>query len=130
MNKEEKVINLYGIPVHATTEWPDYDPDMSYDGGSYYQPSITATWTADGAACVLHIEDSSCGDFGGDIAVSLTVGGKASAYARYGSLAEGHGADCTTFRGDIPDHQFALLVAAELGYCRVPYNGTWREVQK
>lgn len=53
-----------------------YNPDTSYNGGGYFQPSGTATvQTAQGIVTVL-VNDTSCGDFGSRIGITVHAGAK------------------------------------------------------
>lgn len=54
--REEKN-TMFEISVNV----PDYDPELSHNGGSYYQPSFIAV-KEDGSKYTL--DDTSCGDFG------------------------------------------------------------------
>lgn len=52
-------------------EAPDYDADRCNNGGSYYQPTGGALFAVDGQPVTVEIADSSCGDFGSRVYVSI-----------------------------------------------------------
>lgn len=69
--------------INMFEEYEDYDEALCHNGGSYYQPTWTITFS-DGA--VMEIEDSSCGDFGSRIDGSLKIPGKEVLRFNYGSM--------------------------------------------
>lgn len=50
---------------------PEYDADRCNNGGSYYQPTGGALFSVDGQPVAVEIDDSSCGDFGSRMFVSI-----------------------------------------------------------
>ena len=108
---ERKTIVFRSRKVSVTTEYPDYDPELCCDGGSYYQPTIKARCRG----YILVIADQNCGDFGSDIQIALHRGSlRASpiAEAHYGSLASER---YSTFH-----EGFWAALAAHLGYSHMP----------
>ena len=106
-------INFNGETVSVMYDIPDYDPALSCNGGSYYQPTIVSSARDDEE---FVIDDSSCGDFGTRIDVSLFRGGVEIAHAYYGSMLN-EGQEYSDFTPGNPQHDFWLRFAAEqLGY--------------
>jgi hypothetical protein len=72
-----------GDEIQVTESYYDYDPDLSSNGGSYFQPSYE---------CVapfgkLSIDDNSCGEFGSRISATIfDADGVEQAYANWGSM--------------------------------------------
>lgn len=113
-----------GVKVCVVKEYDDYDPDLSCNGGSYFQPHFTCT-ASDPKFGVFEISDESCGDFGSDIGVFAKYGDGTEKAARYGSMC----CDDGDFRGfknsdftrrDIRDAFWLLFAANVLGYSRIP----------
>lgn len=70
--------------VNVDWDVPDYNPDKSHDGGSYYQPSVAVQFS-DGVT--VRIDDASCGDFGSRIwAEIITQDGTIAASAHWGTM--------------------------------------------
>ena len=83
--RNEYALEHCGVKVSVVKEFPDYDPSLSANGGSYYQPCFECSAPDYGT---MEIRDESCGDFGQDIYVTVKYGGEVK-YARYGSRADG-----------------------------------------
>ena len=50
---------------------PEYEADRCNNGGSYYQPTGGALFSVGGQLVAVEIDDSSCGDFGSRVSVSI-----------------------------------------------------------
>ena len=50
---------------------PEYDPELSCNGGSYYQPQGGALLRIGAQDVVVEIDDESCGDFGSRIFATI-----------------------------------------------------------
>ena len=50
---------------------PEYDSDRCNNGGSYYQPTGGALFSVGGQFVAVEIDDTSCGDFGSRVYVSI-----------------------------------------------------------
>ena len=68
MKEIEKREKFARYDVRYTICYEDYDQDCANDGGSYYQPYISCTAPYKGS---MTIEDTSCGDFGTRIDVTI-----------------------------------------------------------
>lgn len=89
----------------------DFDPRLSHDGGSYYQPTIRLVCPRTRAELVIN--DSSCGDFGTRIDVTLLRKGRVVASASFGTMLD-EGMAYSDFRRD--RHAFWLREAERVGY--------------
>lgn len=50
---------------------PEYNHELSHDGGSYYQPCGVALLRIGNQYVVVELDDASCGDFGSRVRVSI-----------------------------------------------------------
>lgn len=97
--------------IEFIEEFEDYDERFSNNGGSYFQP----TYSAKLRNKELVIEDTSCGDFGSRIEVTLFVDNKRVNHAYYGTM------DGVPYETDFtPQNKGWLLVGRYLGY-NIPY---------
>lgn len=53
---------------------PEYEADRCNNGGSYYQPTGGALFSVGGQFVAVEIDDSSCGDFGSRLYISIDTG--------------------------------------------------------
>lgn len=53
---------------------PEYDSALCNNGGSYYQPTGGALFSIGGQPVSVEIDDSSCGEFGSRVYVSIDTG--------------------------------------------------------
>lgn len=53
---------------------PEYEADRCNNGGSYYQPTGGALFSVGGQFVAVEIDDTSCGDFGSRLSVSIETG--------------------------------------------------------
>ena len=111
-------MEFLGKPIVVSIDYADYDPDMSHDGGSYYQPVITAVCGND----TLTIKDTSCGDFGSRIDVRLDSEDDNTdpVFAHYGSM-ESDSNSYTDFSAHCPRHMFWLSFAGTLLDYHIPF---------
>ncbi len=65
--KNIKMISCWGYA-------PEYDVDRCNNGGSYYQPTGGAIFSVGGQLVTVEIDDTSCGDFGSRVYVSIEDG--------------------------------------------------------
>ena len=108
------IYRFRGHIVRVSADILDYNPDFYHDGGSYYQPSFRAYCPRKHEE--LTIDDSSCGDFGTRIYMSLRKRGNEIACAYYGSML-GEGMEYSTFSEKRLTHNFWLNFCVEcLGY--------------
>lgn len=119
--KEEYVNEFLGKKVTTTIEYADYDPDKANDGGSYYQPFITAESGND----KLTIEDTSCGDFGARILVHLCKKDDPadSVAANYGSMVSD---PYTEFSAHETRHMFWIVFAMEILNYHIPFTEEYK----
>ena len=67
-------INNAVNPISIVSFWgdaPEYNHDLSSNGGSYYQPSGGALLRIGEQDVVVELDDTSCGDFGSRVRVSV-----------------------------------------------------------
>ena len=97
--------------VKMKIEAADFDPRFCRDGGSYYQPTIRLVCPQKREELV--IDDSSCGDFGTRIDVTLYRKGRVVASASYGTMLD----DGQEYSDFLPArHGFWLREAERVGY--------------
>ena len=117
MNKENFEIKYENEVAYVEKKWEDFDPNLVYDGGSYYQPFYTVKFRDK----TMLINDSSCGNFGSHISVDLCdEHGNIINMARYGSMLS-DGEKYT----DFPALSEYVALAGELGYV-VPTRSFYR----
>ena len=61
---EKTIISCWGYA-------PAYDADRCNNGGSYYQPTGGALFSVGGQLVAVEVDDSSCGDFGSRVYISI-----------------------------------------------------------
>lgn len=122
-----KIYKVDGHIIKVSDYAPEYDSNLCANGGSYYQPYTTASCPARNEG--ISIDDTSCGDFGGRIHVTLYKRGKAIASAYYGTMLS-ELEKYSTFSRKNPIHVFWLNFAAQyLEYCLIPYKEDERSNQ-